>query len=247
MPFLKKITFDWNRVKEKNKYPFNIPALSQLNALDMNHNLIFFIGENGTGKSTLLEAIAFKCGFGNKGGGKNDLVENPDSSIMLEPIITLSWLPKVSNGFLLRAETFFDFANYLDQLAQDPYIGPQVYNQYGGKSLHEQSHGEAFLSLFSNRLRGKGLYILDEPEAALSPQRQMAFLRIMRDLEQSGHAQFLIATHSPILLAYPKAVIYSFAEDEIKRVAYEETEHYQLTKAFLNNRESFLKQLFEDY
>ena len=231
MAFLKKITFNWDRRKEKNKYPFNIPALSQLNALDMNHNVVFFIGENGTGKSTLLEAIAFKCGFGNEGGRKSNIVKKPDSSIMLEPVMTMSWLPKVNNGFLLRAETFFDLANYLDELAEYPYNDPdQVYESYGGKSLHEQSRGEAFLSLFTNRFRGKGLYILDEPEAALSPQRQMVFLRIMRDLEQSGKAQFLIATHSPILMAYPKAVIYSFKEDSITRVDYEETEHYQLTK-----------------
>ncbi|MTI84214.1 MAG: AAA family ATPase [Firmicutes bacterium] len=244
MAFLKNITFDWDQIKLKNKYPFNIPALSQLKTLNMNHNVIFFIGDNGTGKSTLLEAIAFKCGFGNKGGGKYNIVENPDSSLMLESIMTLSWFPKVNNGFLLRAETFFDFANYIDKLAEDPFIGPQVYESYGGKSLHKQSHGEAFLSLFTNRFRGKGLYILDEPEAALSPQRQMAFLRIISDLEQSGEAQFLVATHSPILMAYPKAVIYSFEADTIKPIDYEETEHYQLTKAFLNNRESFLRQLF---
>jgi len=164
---------------------------------------------------------------------------------MLDPIMTLSWLPKINNGFLLRAETFFDFANYIDDLAEDPFIGPKVYNAYGGKSLHEQSHGEAFLSLFTNRFGGKGLYILDEPEAALSPQRQLAFLRILYDLEKSGEAQFLIATHSPILMAYPRAVIYSFEADRIKRVNYEETEHYQLTKAFLNNREGFLKQLLD--
>ncbi len=246
MSFLKSVIFDWEKVKNREKYPFSIPALSQLHKLDMDHNVIFFIGENGTGKSTLLEAIAFKCGFGNIGGGKYNIFDNPDDSLRLESIMTLSWMPKVNNGFLLRAETFFDFANYIDELAKDPFNRRgQVYAPYGGKSLHEQSHGEAFLSLFTNRFRGMGLYILDEPEAALSPQRQFAFLRIIRQLEQLGKAQFLIATHSPILMAYPDALIYSFDKDRMKQVEYEETEHYQLTKAFLNNRKSFLKKLFE--
>lgn len=253
MSFLKSVIFDWDKVENREKYPFNIPALRRLQNLDMDHNVIFFIGENGTGKSTLLEAIAFKCGFGNKGGGKYNIFDNPDDSLRLESTITLSWMPKINNGFLLRAETFFNFADYIDQLYTEALNDlnsvsnpAQVYKPYGGKSLHEQSHGEAFLSLFTNRFRGRGLYILDEPEAALSPQRQFAFLRIIRQLEQSGKAQFLIATHSPILMAYPDAVIYSFDEDGIKKVEYEETEHYQLTQAFLNNRKGFLKKLFED-
>ncbi|MDA8236150.1 MAG: AAA family ATPase [Clostridia bacterium] len=247
MSFLKKITFDWTNVDDKTKYPFNIPALSRLKTLDMGHNVIFFIGENGTGKSTLLEAIAFKCGFGNKGGGKYNIFQDPDNSISLESIMKFSWLPKINNGFLLRAETFFDFANYIDELVDEPFAKrDEIYAPYGGKSLHEQSHGEAFISLFTNRFRGKGFYILDEPEAALSPQRQLAFLRIIRDLEQSGKAQFLIATHSPILMAYPGAVLYNFDGDRVRQVAYEDTDHYQLTKAFLNNRENFLKQIFQD-
>jgi len=211
-------------------------------------NVTFFVGENGTDKSTLLEGIAFKCGFGNKGGGKYNIFTNPDESKRLEKIIALSWLPKVNNGFFLRAETFFDFANYVDELAMEAGSEEEIrriYQSHGGKSLYEQSHGEAFISLFNNRFGSKGLYILDEPEAALSPQRQLAFLRIIHELEKTGKAQFIIATHSPILLAFPGAVIYNF-DGGVRRVAYEETEHYQLTKAFLNNRERFLDQLFED-
>lgn len=245
MSFLKRISFHWEQAENRDQYPFNIRALSRLESLDMDHSVVFLIGENGTGKSTLLEALGFKCGFGNKGGGKYNLFEDPDSSQKLEDIMTLSWFPKVNNGFLLRAETFFDFANYIDGLARE--CCPEIaYAPYGGKSLHEQSHGEAFLALFTNRFRGKGLYILDEPEAALSPQRQLAFLRIIRDLEQSGKAQFIIATHSPILMAYPNAVIYRFTEECVESVPYEETEHYRLTRAFLANRERFLAQLFED-
>lgn len=247
MSFLKRISLKWDEVEHRDLYPFNIPAISSLTRLDTSHNVIFFVGENGTGKSTLLEGIAFKCGFGNRGGGKYNIFEDPDESLKLESIMSLSWMPKVNNGFFLRAETFFAFANYIDELARDSYnIGQNVYGPYGGRSLHQQSHGEAFVSLFTNRFKGKGLYLLDEPEAALSPQRQLAFLKIIRELEQAGKAQFIIATHSPILLAYPQAMIYSFDGDSVKKIEYEETEHYQLTKAFLNNKERFLEQLFQD-
>lgn len=246
MPFLKRVIFNWDKVERRDEYPFNVPAI-QLNKLDTNNNVIFFVGDNGTGKSTLLEAISFVCGFGNKGGGKYNIFIKPDKSVGLESVIKLVWYTKINHGFLLRAETFHDFATYIDELANDPFnIGVNVYGPYGGKSLHQQSHGEAFFSLFNNRLKEKGLYILDEPEAALSPQWQLAFLRIIRKLEQLGKAQFLIATHSPIIMAYPNALIYNFTRDGIRKVEYEETEHYQLTKAFLNNRDSFLAKLLDE-
>ena len=245
MAFLRKVTFDWNQVNEPKSYPFNVPSLTGIKELDLNHNVIFFVGENGSGKSTLLEAIAFKCGFANKGGGNYGTVEKPDDSLLLEAIITMSWLPKVHKGFFVRAETFFDFACFVDDLAQE-FGEYKIYRSYGGKSLNAQSHGEAFISLFTNRFGDKGIYILDEPEAALSPQRQLAFLRVIRELEQTGNGQFIIATHSPILMAYPGAVIYSFDGNSIDLVKYEETEHYQLTRAFLNNREKFFIELFDD-
>ena len=137
----------------------------------------------------------------------------------------------------MRAESFYNFANYLD--------GVSNYLAYGGKSLHQQSHGESFLALFQNRFE-HGLYILDEPEAALSPQRQLAFLRIIHALEVPRHAQFLIATHSPILLAYPGATLYQFEDDGIRAVAYRETEHYRVTKEFLNAPERVFRHLFSD-
>jgi len=246
LSFLKKITFHWDRVAKADTFPFNIPSLKSLHVLDTDFNVVFFMGENGTGKSTLLEAIASKCGFGALGGSRNNFIDDPVGPA-LEKILTLSWLPKVTNGFFLRAETLYSFACQLDSMAREPYGGGGVvYEPYGGSSLNELSHGEAFLALFNNRFNSRGLYILDEPEAALSPQRQFAFLRIINQLAQSGQAQFIMATHSPIIMAYPGAVIYSFDSARVSRISYEETEHYRLTKAFLNDRERFLAHLFED-
>ena len=202
--------------------------------------MIFFIGENGSGKSTLLEAIAYQCGFNPAGGGRNNIYELKSSEAKLGDYIRLSWLPKITQGFFLRAESFYHFASYLDQL------GPASYGSYGGKSLHQQSHGEAFLSLFSSRFGQKGIYLLDEPEAALSPARQLALLRLIHDLDISGQAQFIIATHSPILLGYPNAQILNFDEVPISAIEYEETNHYFIMKGFLNRREKFLKELFEN-
>ncbi|AFL99616.1 MULTISPECIES: AAA family ATPase [Desulfitobacterium] len=245
MAYLKKVTLNWERADNRNIYPFNIPALVNCASLDINHNVVFFVGENGTGKSTLLEAIAYQCGFGIGGGDRNVDIGLSDESVRLASILTLSWMPKINQGFFLRAETFFDFAKHLDERSKDPYAGGRkVYDAYGGKSLNQQSHGEAFLSLFANRFGGRSLYILDEPEAALSPQRQLAFLGIINDLEMADRAQFIIATHSPILMAYPGAQIYECNEDGIIPIDYEETDHYRLTKAFLDNPDRFFKQLF---
>lgn len=247
LPYLKEISLDWERAENRNVYPFNIPAISSLDSLNLDHNVIFIVGENGTGKSTLLEAIAYQCGFGMGGGGRNNSMGLSDESSLLSSIMTLSWMPKINSGFFLRAETFFDFAKHLDEMAQDiDSGGRKVYDAYGGKSLNQQSHGEAFLSLFINRFGGKSLYILDEPEAALSPQRQLAFLRIIHELEQSNSAQFIIATHSPILMAYPGAIIYHCNQEGFNQTNYEETDHYRLTKSFLENPERFFIQLFQD-
>jgi predicted ATPase len=158
--------------------------------------------------------------------------------------IRLSWLPKVTQGFFLRAESFYQFASHLDQIAKDdPTFN---YQGYGGRSLHHQSHGESFLSLFINRFGGKSIYLLDEPEAALSPARQLAFMRIIHQLVSARSSQFIIATHSPILLGYPNANIFSFDTTSIESVRYEETEHYQITKGFLNGADRYLEELFRD-
>jgi predicted ATPase len=244
--YLKKVTLLRERVPNFRQYPFSVPAINSLEELHLHRNITFFVGENGSGKSTLLEAIASQIGFNKAGGSQNNRFEIEDTVSSLGDYLRLSWLPKMSNGFFLRAETFYDFASYLEQLQREnPAI--DVFASYGGKSLHEQSHGESFLSLFKNRFGQQGIYLLDEPEAALSPARQLALLKIIHDLEDEGMSQFIIATHSPILLGYPNAVIYHFDhENGISEIDYEETEHYQLTKYFLNNREGILRHLFKE-
>lgn len=242
--FLKEIRFiDWP--EPANNYPFNLPAFIGVSKLSTEHAVTFFVGENGSGKSTLLEAIAKNAGFNPEGGSRSNVFATAETESSLDHHLRLSWLPKVNRGFFLRAESFFNFASYIDELERE---FPNGYEAYGGRSLHQQSHGESFLSLFTNRFRsrGKAIYLLDEPEAALSPARQLALLRIIWEEEQSGQAQFIIATHSPILLGYPSADILNFDTSPISSIKYEDTEHYAITKQFLLNRERMLKELFDD-
>ncbi|RFU67667.1 ATP-binding cassette domain-containing protein [Peribacillus saganii] len=236
---LKKITIQRERIPNTDEYPFSIPSIRSFQEMEIINNVTFFVGENGSGKSTLLEAIAEKCGFNTAGGGRNNYYNLHASESELGYYITLSWLPKITNGFFLRAESFYHFATHLEEIDDDT-----GFTNYGGRSLHHQSHGESFLALFLNRFKGRGIYLLDEPEAALSPQRQLAFLRILHDLASKDESQFIIATHSPILLGYPNATIYNFDEGEISEVQYEMTNHYQIMKGFLNRRDQYLKELF---
>jgi predicted ATPase len=238
--FLKRITL-LNEDVSKQQYPFSIPAIKNLRELNITKPVTFFVGENGSGKSTLLEGIADKCEFALGGGGRNNTYEVHASQSALGAYLRLSWLPKVTNGFFLRAETFYHFATHLDHLEH-----PGKYAAYGGQSLHDQSHGEAFLSLFLHRFNKKAIYLLDEPEAALSPARQLTFLRIMHDLTKNGDVQFIIATHSPILLGFPDATILQFDENGMSPIEYEMTSHYQITKYFLSHREKMLADLFNE-
>jgi len=242
--FLRSVTLLKEKISDIQSFPFTVPSIRGLESLEFDSAVTFFVGENGSGKSTLLEAIAYQCGFHTAGGGRNHIHEVDASRAALGDFIRLAWLPKMTQGFFLRAESFYHFASHLDQLAkEDPTFN---YDGYGGRSLHHQSHGESFLSLFINRFQGKGIYLLDEPEAALSPARQLAFLRILHQLSSKGKAQFIIATHSPILLGFPDATIYSFDSSSIEKVNYEDTEHYQITKGFLNRTDKFLEELFRD-
>lgn len=234
-PFLRTITSLPEKM-DPYRYPFNLRAFSRGIELEFHSNVTFFCGENGSGKSTLLEAIAECCGFNREGGNRDHHFASFGERSDLAQALRLSWALKVAEGFFMRAESFYNFATYIEQVSD--------MRAYGGKSLHEQSHGESFLALFVNRFE-QGIYILDEPEAALSPQRQLSFLKIIHDLEKPGHAQFLISTHSPIILSYPGAVIFSLDGDSIREVAYNETEHYRVTKDFLNAPERFFKHLFD--
>jgi len=235
-PYLRRIRSLPQRMFQ-DVFPFTVPAFRNGIDISLNGNVTFFVGENGSGKSTLLEAIAEICGFNPEGGSRDHQREAFEDRSELAQALRLSWLPKMPDGFFMRAESFYNFATYLDDVSD--------FMAYGGKSLHAQSHGESFLALFDHRFE-QGLYILDEPEAALSPQRQLAFLKIIHDLEAPGHAQFIIASHSPILLAYPGATLYEFTNEGISEVAYRETGHYLLTRDFLNAPERFLRHLLCD-
>ncbi|WP_336760383.1 AAA family ATPase [Paenibacillus sp. USHLN196] len=235
--YLRSVELLSSKIENRDLYPFDIPSIRSLERLELTNNVTFFVGENGSGKSTLLEGIAHQCGFNTAGGGRNNTYETHASESSLGNYLRLAWLPKITNGFFMRSESFYQFASHVDEMpASLPY--------YGGRSLHEQSHGESFLSLFVNRFSSKGIYLLDEPEAALSPARQLSLLRILHDL--SGTSQFIIATHSPILLGYPGAEILSFDDNHIQKVVYEDTDHYQITRSFLENRDRMLNELFKD-
>lgn len=238
--FLKRVTLLRENIESFHQYPFSVPAIKSMDALDLKNRVTFFVGENGSGKSTLLEAIADKCDFNTAGGGRNNTYDVYAAESSLANYIRLSWMPKVSNGFFLRAESFYHFASYMDE------VDDTGFRDYGGRSLHEQSHGESFLNLFVNRFKGSAIYLLDEPEAALSPARQLAFLRVIHDLVQNEDCQFIIATHSPILLGFPDASILSFDHEKITEVDYESTDHYQITRYFLENRERYLREIFID-
>ena len=235
--YLKSVTLLREQGADSSAYPFSIPAIRSLSTLNFQSNVTFLVGENGSGKSTLLEGIAYQCEFNTAGGSRNNLYEVDAAQSALGEALRLSWLPKISNGFFLRAETFYQFASHIDQ-------HPESWRHYGGRSLHEQSHGEAFLSLFQHRFGKKAIYLLDEPEAALSPARQLAFMRVIKDLERD--AQFIIATHSPILLGYPGAQILDFDALPVRETDYEQTLHYVVTRQFLENRKSVLHELFKD-
>ena len=218
------------------QHPFNIRAFSRGIDLTFRTPVTFFLGENGSGKSTLLEALAECCGFNPEGGNRDHHRATFGDRSSLARALRLSWRPKVTEGFFMRAESFYNFATYIEQVSD--------LRAYGGRSLHEQSHGESFIALFAHRFE-QGIYILDEPEAALSPQRQLSFLRILHDLTRQGHAQFLIATHSPILLSYPGAALFDLDGDLIQETKYRETKHYLLTRDFLNSPDRFFKHLFD--
>jgi predicted ATPase len=246
--FLRSVRLQRERVESFDSYPFSIPAIRELDELSFDPKVTFLVGDNGTGKSTLVEAIAVAAGFNAEGGTKNFGFATRRSESELCRHLRLTRSPRrARDGFFLRAESYFNVATEIERLDAEPSTAPRVIDSYGGTSLHEQSHGESFLALVRHRFRGEGFYVLDEPEAALSPNRQLSLLALMYDLVERRRSQFLVATHSPILMAYPGATIYHLSDGGgMRRVAYEETDHYQITKDFLGNRERYFKHLFSE-
>lgn len=243
--FASRVSLQRNDVESFDQYPFSLPAIRHLDALELHPKVTFIVGENGSGKSTLLEAIAISLGFNPEGGTKNFRFGTRASHSMLhEHIRVAKGYRRPRDGFFLRAESFYNVATEIENLDAAFSFGPPVIDSYGGRSLHEQSHGESFLALMMNRFGGHGLYVLDEPEAALSPQRQLSVLSRIHDLINDD-SQFIIATHSPILMAYPDSWIYSCSPSGLSRVAYRDTEHYQVTHDFLSNPERMLRVLLE--
>jgi predicted ATPase len=238
-PFISAISLKREAVPSFKEYPFSIPAIRHLRTLALPSPVTFLVGENGSGKSTLLEGVAVAAGFNAEGGSRNFRFSTRESHSHLHEYLRLTRSPgRPRDGYFLRAESFFNVAT----AAEERY---GVLDAYGGRSLHEQSHGESFMALILERLHGNGLYLFDEPEAALSPTRQMSLIAAMHDLVTRG-SQFIVATHSPILLGYPGATIYLFTEDKVARVPYTETEHYVVTRSFLNNPEGMLRELLAD-
>ena len=243
--YIRRITMETE--PERGSYLRDIPAISHLmkdNFIELSKNITFFVGENGSGKSTLLEAIAVNFGFNAEGGSRNFVFSTTSTHSDLYKNIRLGKGLRPKDGFFLRAESFYNAASYIDELDREAPSFHKLIDSYGGVSLHNQSHGESFLALIQNRFGDNGLYILDEPEAALSPMRIMTLMVEIDRLRRAG-SQFIIATHSPILLTMPDSEIFEFSENGISKVHYKDTEHYQITRNFLENPEKMLKYLLD--
>lgn len=239
--FIRGIKIDWDIV-DQNSYLRDISSIQQIHELSFNKNITFFSGENGSGKSTLLEAIAVAYGFNAEGGTINYRFSTYEShSELYEAVTVIKGSRKPRNNYFLRAESFYNVASKAEEY-RDGDCKEIYYSKYGGKSLHQQSHGESFLNLIQGNFSSNGIYIMDEPEAALSPQRQLTLLREIYELSQNG-SQFIIASHSPILLGIPEAEILSFNTEGVQVCDYLQTESYQLTEMFINNRQYFLNHL----
>lgn len=233
--FVREFKINWDKVPEYS-FLHSIPAIRSLDTFRFENPVTFFVGENGSGKSTLIEALAVAYGFNAEGGTLNyNFSTYAETHDLASDLHISKGIHRPQAGYFFRAESFFNVATAAEQYG----------TKYGGKRLHTQSHGESFLSFFQEFENRRGIYIMDEPEAALSPQRQLTLLLIISEMAKTG-SQFIIATHSPILLGLPGADIYSFSNGEVSPVSYEETESYQITKMFLENREKLFDELFED-
>lgn len=243
--YIRSVIFKRDKVPTFKQYPFNLPSLKTLDQLNFHPKVTFLIGENGMGKSTLLEAIAIALGFNPEGGSFNFNFSTFEShSELTNYIKIIKGIIKPRDGFFLRAESFYNVASNIEEMDREGR-GPRIIDSFGGQSLHEQSHGEAFFSTFIHRFGGNGIYILDEPEAALSPLRQMSMLTRIHDLV-NNHSQFIIATHSPIIMSYPNSAIYEMSDMGIQEKRLEETNHFQIMKQFFDEPNRILNYLLKD-
>jgi len=236
-PYIQNLTLKEDKIDSFDTFPFYLPIIKDIKNIKFHPDVTFFVGENGTGKSTLIEAIAQAMDINPEGGNKNTLfTTNKTHTDLGNYLRTVKSFKKPKEYYFLRAESFYNVASYMDNISIPEEQG------YGGKSLHKQSHGESFMATLLNKFHGNGLYLMDEPEAALSPSRQLAAITLIDKLVKQK-SQLIIATHSPILLAYPNAKIYQFSSNGIHEIAYEETEHYLITKDFLNRHEKMIQSL----
>jgi predicted ATPase len=242
-PYLRGVRVVPERLPNERNYPYSLGYAPSLD-LNIESAVTFFVGENGSGKSTLIEALAVLCGLPVSGGGRNEIGSGhgPEADSVLSRALRPSFIRRPRDGYFLRAEFQAHFASLLDARREDPDFIGNPYARYGGKSLHTQSHGEAFLAVLQNRIR-EGLFFLDEPESALSPQRQLALLVLMDELIQEGRSQFVIATHSPILMTYPGATIISFDNEDLRSITLEDTDHYRITRGILDDPVLYWKHL----
>lgn len=244
MQYIKSVDLKEDNLPSRDKFPFNLPVIKTFQKLDLHPNVTYIVGENGMGKSTLLEGIAVAMGFNPEGGTRNFNFSSYDSHSNLDNYLRIAkGAIRPRDSFFFRAETFYNVSTNIEELDAEPG-GAKVIDSFGGKSLHAQSHGEAFFSAFMNRFSGDGLYILDEPEAALSPLRQMSMLARIHDLVNQG-SQFIISTHSPIIMAYDQAKIIQLTEEGMGESTLEETSQYSIMKQFFEDKERLLHHLFE--
>ena len=243
-PYLKRVWLDPAKVPDATAYPFCLPFLSRGFEVDFERAVTVIVGENGTGKSTLLEGIAALAGYDEAGGGKGYRPVDHSRAIekmggALATALRASWLPKITNGWFFRAESFFSVARHLDEAAREPLSGPPP-------DFLSHSHGEGFLRFFEERCRRQGLFIFDEPESALSPARQIEFLKLLRRMDKSGICQVIMATHAPMLMAYPEARLLRLSKYGLDPVSVSDTDHYRLLREFCADPETFIATVLTD-
>ena len=242
-PYLRRVWLDPDRVADRDAYPFCLPFLRDGFELGFDRPITIIVGENGTGKSTLLEGIAVLAGYDEAGGGKGYMPVDHSRALekmggQLSEVLRASWLPKITNGWFFRAESFFSVARYLDAAARDGGGTPPDFLSH--------SHGEGFLRFFEERCQRQGIFIFDEPESALSPARQMEFLKLMRRMEQSTICQIVMATHSPMLMAYPDARLLRLSKYGLEPVTVEQTDHYKVMREFCADPVGFVEATLEE-